>query len=55
MVNQDEDDLYVGTVNFNAGKNHALTTLTNAVSSDVSCNFSDVTLVFTDGVLKYYR
>ena len=55
MESQNVDNLYIGTINFNAGKNHALTALTNVVSPDVSRNFSDVTLVFTDGVVNYYR
>ena len=42
-------------VHISAKKEHALSTLTNAVSPDVSRNFSDVTLVFSDGVVEYYR
>ena len=42
-------------VHISAKKEHALSTLTNAVSPEISRNFSDVTLVFSDGVVEYYR
>ena len=42
-------------VHISAKKEHDLSTLINAVSPDVSRNFSDVTLVFSDGVVEYYR
>ena len=55
MEDQDIGGLGIRKVNISAKKNHALFTLTNAVSSDTSRNFSDVTLVFSDGVVDYYR
>ena len=42
-------------IHISANKEYALSTLTNAVSPDVSRNFSDVTLVFSDGFVEYYR
>ena len=44
-----------GKVHLSTKKNHELSSLTYAVSQDVSRNFSDVTLVFSDGVVEYYR
>ena len=42
-------------VGLTAGSSHVRSTLVAAASQDFSHNFSDVTLVFSDGSMVYYR
>ena len=42
-------------VGLTAGSSHVRSTLVAAASQDFSHNFSDVTLVFSDGRMVYYR
>ena len=55
MVILDGPNSLVENVHITSEKESVISTLETAVSPDFSCNFFDVTLVFSNGSVQYYR
>ena len=55
MVILDGPNLLLENVQITSEKDSVISTLEAAVSPGISCNFFDVTLVFSNGSVQYYR
>ena len=55
MVILDGQNPLVENVHITSEKDSVICTLETTLSPDFSCNFFDVTLVFNNGSVQYYR